>query len=84
MLKVIAEASKACDNIECDTDDACGEELRTELDSHANMVVVGRNATIINDTGRTVEVSPFAPDYSSLQNAPVANAAISCYCEKTG
>ena len=62
VLKVIAEASKVCDNIECDTCDAHSKEFRTELDSHANMVVVGRNATIINDSSRTVEVSPFTPE----------------------
>jgi hypothetical protein len=28
------------------------EESRTELDSHANMPVVGRNAYIISDTDR--------------------------------
>ena len=53
VLKVIAEASKVCDNVECDTHDAHSKERRTELDSLANMVIVGRNATIINDTGRT-------------------------------
>ena len=84
MLKVITEASKVCDNIECDTDDVHSKELRTELDSHANIVVVGRNTTIINDTGRTVEVSPFTPDYSSLQNVPVVDAAIGYDCEYTG
>ena len=59
-------------------------EWRTELDYHANMVVVESNATIINNTGRTVEVSPFTPDYSSLQNVPVVNAAIGYNCEYTG
>jgi hypothetical protein len=32
------------------------EPSRTELDSHANMPVVGRNAYIISDTGRVADV----------------------------
>lgn len=48
------------------------------------MVVVGRNDAMINDTGRTAEVNPFTPDCSSLQNAPIVNAAIGYNCEHTG
>ena len=32
---------------------------RTELDSHANMPVIGRNAYIISKIGETVHVAPF-------------------------
>ena len=39
---------------------------RTDLDSHANMVVVGKHVAIVNDTGRRAEVSPFTPDYEAL------------------
>ena len=39
---------------------------RTELYSHANMVVVGRHAYIMNSLGRTVQVCPFTPEYESL------------------
>ena len=81
-MKVIAEALRVCGNVECDAHDA--HIFRTELDSHANMVVVGRNTAIINDTGRTAEVSPFTPDCSSLQNVPVVNAAIGYDCEHAG
>ena len=35
-----------------DTDETLDNDSRTELDSHANMVVVGRNSVILNDTGR--------------------------------
>ena len=34
---------------------------RTELDYHANMVVVGRHAYILNSSGSTAQVSPFTP-----------------------
>ena len=34
-------------------------ESPTELDSHANMPVVGKHAYIIAETGKKVDVSPF-------------------------
>ena len=37
-----------------------------ELDSHANMPVVGKHAYIIAKTGKKVDVSPFTPDYQPL------------------
>ena len=49
---------------------------RTDLDSHANMVVVGKHAAIINDTDRRAEVSPFNPDYEVLSKVPIVDFAI--------
>ena len=43
------------------------EESRTELNSHANMVVVGRNTLILAEHGKTVDVSPFTPDYKPTE-----------------
>ncbi len=51
------------------------ESSRTELDSHANMPVVGRNAYIISDTGRVADVNPFTPDYDSM-TIPIVDAAV--------
>ena len=56
---------------------------RTELDSHANMVVVGRHALVVSDTGRTAEVNPFTPDYEALQQVPIVDAAICYTCPYT-
>ena len=56
------------DNTEMLIDDEDqAEESRTELDSHANMPVVGRNAYVLADTGKTVDVSPYTPDYKPVQ-----------------
>ena len=38
------------------------EGSTTELDSHANMVVVGEQATIISDSGTYAEVRAFTED----------------------
>eukprot|EP00957_Ditylum_brightwellii_P069405 5268823-Ditylum_brightwellii.AAC.1 len=43
------------------------EQSRTELDSHANMPVVGIYANVISDTGKVADVSPFTPDYNSMK-----------------
>ena len=51
---------------------------RIELDSHANIVVVGKHAVIKNDTGKRAKFSPFAPDYESLSKVPLVDAAIIC------
>ena len=50
-------------------------QSRTELDSHANMPVVGREALVVEQSGRTVEVSPFTPDYKPIK-VEVVNAII--------
>ena len=41
-------------------------ESRMELNSHANMPVVGKHAYIIAKTGKKVDVSPFMPDNQPL------------------
>ena len=56
-------------------DSGCIRESKTELDSHANMPVVGRNCTILSETGRTVDVSSYSHDYP-VQELPVVDVAI--------
>ena len=51
------------------------EESRTDLDSHANMPVVGRNAYIISDMGRIADVNSFTPDYASMRIS-IVDAAV--------
>ena len=50
-------------------------ESRTELDSHANMPVVGKHAYIIAETGKKVGMSPFTPDYKPL-TVPLVDATV--------
>ena len=57
--------------------DRDGDELsRTDLDYHNNVLIVGKHASIINDTSRKSEVSPFTPDYESLSKVPIVDASI--------
>lgn len=55
-----------------------------ELDSHANMPVVGSQCYVIQDTGKKVDVSPFTPDYTALSNISVIDAAVLHVCTYTG
>ena len=55
-------------------------DTKLELDSHANMAVVGRHAFIISKTGRTTQVNPFSPDYEALKNVPIVDAALAYEC----
>ncbi len=49
---------------------------QAELDSHANMVCLGKHCTIIEYTGRTVQVNAFASEVGSLKNIPVVDAVV--------
>ena len=42
-------------------------QSQTELDSHVNMPVVGREELEVEQSGRTVEVSPFTRDYKPIK-----------------
>ena len=53
---------------------------RTELDSHANMVVLGCNSFIFEKTGRTCNVKPFSSDLGIAQNVPIVDGAVAYEC----
>ena len=57
---------------------------RTELDSHANMPVVGKYCHVIQKTGKTVDVNPFTPAYDPLRGVPLVDAALLHLCPFTG
>ena len=54
---------------------AINVESCTELDSHANMPVVGKHAYIIAETSKKVDVAPFTPDYKPL-TVPLVDATV--------
>ena len=59
------------------------EPSRTELDSHANMPVIGRNAYILSKIGETVDVAPFTPDYKPIC-VELVDAALKYECPYSG
>ena len=59
------------------------ELSRTELDSHANMPVIGKNAYILSKIGETVDVAPFTPDYKPI-SVELVDAALKYECPYSG
>lgn len=54
---------------------------RSELDSHANMIVLGKHAFVFdNIADRTCEVQPFDPSIGSAKHVPIVDAAIAYEC----
>jgi hypothetical protein len=70
-----AEADEASMEVDCS---------RTELDSHANMVVVGKQCLVIEWSGRTASVNPFTPDYDAMTEVPIVDAAVLYECPFSG
>jgi hypothetical protein len=60
-----------------------GDESRTDLDSHANMPVVGSGALVLVEHNRTCEVSPYSPDYEPMK-VPMVDAAVRYDCPFDG
>ena len=65
-----------------DTYDETSSQSRTDLDSHANMAVLGKNSFIIA-TGRTADVKPFSPDYDAMPDVPIVDGVIFYHCTIT-
>ena len=59
------------------------ERSTTELDSHANMCVVGQQATIINRTGKHAEVRAFSNECQTMKKVPIVDAAFAYDCPST-
>jgi hypothetical protein len=81
--------SAVISHVNGDEDDEMNEEelmkkdSRTELDSHANMPVVGKCAFIISDTGRVADVKAYTPDYDSM-TIRIIDAAVKYDCPYDG
>ena len=63
--------------------DDVNKSSRTELDSHANMPVIGRIAYILPKIGETVDVAPFTPDYKPI-SVELVDAAFKYECPYSG
>ena len=56
---------------------------RTELDSHANFCVVGRNCYIISRSGKCVDVAAFSEDAGGLREVPIVDCILAYDCPRT-
>ena len=66
---------------------ACGKSeygSTTELDSHANIIVVGSQSLVIQDTGQSAHVNAFSDEVPGMSEVPIVDAAISYDFSITG
>ena len=56
----------------------------TELDSHANIVVLGLNSFVFESTGRTCNVQPFSTDLGVARDVPIVDGALAYDCPYSG
>ena len=58
---------------------------RTELDSHANMCVLGKHCYLLTElsAARTVNVGAFSDSAGGLNNVPIVDAMLAYNCERT-
>jgi len=61
----VSASKPSCDN----------EDVRTELDSHADTCVAGCNTLLVSDEGRQVTVHPYSGEYKPIQGVPIATVA---------
>ena len=52
------------------------EDPRTELDYHANMVVLGAHAFIFESTNCTCNVQPFDPIIGTASKIPIVDGSV--------
>ncbi|KAI2502118.1 Reverse transcriptase (RNA-dependent DNA polymerase) [Fragilaria crotonensis] len=50
-------------------------DTRTELDSHADTCVAGRNTLLVSDEGRQVTVHPYSGEYKPIPDVSIATVA---------
>ena len=63
-----------------DMGDNDNHQTSTQLDSHANMVVVGSHASVFGHSGKSADVWPFSSDCSKLESVPIVDAAMAYDC----
>ena len=61
-------------------DAAQKSSTRTEVDSHANMVVVGKNSTIFDDNGKKGTVNAFSETAGKLEDVPIVDTVVTYDC----
>ena len=64
--------------------EASSYDLRTELDSHANMVVLRLNSFMFESTGRTCDVQPFSSELGIAKDVPIVDGALAYDCPYSG
>ena len=64
-------------------DNVCYESS-TELDSHANMVVIGKQAFVLSHSGQYENVRAFTDEFKGIPKVPIMDAVIAYDCLQSG
>jgi len=65
-------------------DDAVsGQVVRSDFDSHANMIVFSKECYIISRPGRYAEVDAFSQEIGRMERVPIVDAAVAYNCQFT-
>ena len=64
-------------------DDDSQAATRTDLDTHANMLVAGKHAYILAESGKTATVRAFSPDMDAIESA-IVDCAVMYECPYSG
>jgi len=59
------------------------QSIQSDLDSHANMIVLGKHCFIISYSGKYIDVNAFADAVGGLAQVPIVDAAITYDCPYT-
>jgi hypothetical protein len=57
---------------------------RADLDSHANMIVLGHDCYVLRRSGHFADVNAFTPEYDTLKRVPIIDGAIFYECPFDG
>ena len=60
--------------------DGINAKLRVELDSHANMVIMGKNSFIFESSRKTYDVKPFMTGLGTAKNVSIVDTAVAYDC----
>ena len=80
-VKAMVASIIAAQSVISDTSATVGTaDPRTELDTHANMCVLGRHAYIFEKSGKTCNVNPFMDGLGVAKDVPIVDGAIAYDC----
>ena len=64
-------------------DNVCCKSI-TKLDSHANMVVIGKQAFVFSHSGQYANVRAFTDEVKGINKVPIVDAVIAYECPQYG
>ena len=56
----------------------------TELDSHANVVVIGKQSFVFSNSGQYANVQAFDKEVKGLPKVPIVDDVIAYHCQTSG